>query len=175
MKSIFFLACLLAVPALAAPGIMLKDDDLRVSAATGAASVGRLARGAVVEIVGHQGGWTQVSGSAGHGWVRILSVRSTASTGAGLSGLVQAGGTRGDSSRVVATAGLRGLDEAQLKAARFDANELMKMDRYLVDRTAAEQYARAGGLRHCDLDYLRAPQPENSRDKTSPFGDGGML
>ena len=80
MKSIFFLACLLAVPALAAPGIMLKDDDLRVSAATGAASVGRLARGAVVEIVGHQGGWTQVSGSAGHGWVRILSVRSTASS-----------------------------------------------------------------------------------------------
>ncbi len=175
MKPILLLACLLAAPALAAPGVMLKDEDLRGSASIDAAHVGHLARGAVVEIVGHQGGWTQVTGSAGHGWVRILSVRSTVSTGAGLSGLVQAGSTRGDSSRVVATAGLRGLDEEQLKAAHFDANELMNMDRYLVDRTAAEQYARAGGLRHRDLDYLPAPQPEKTRDKPAPFGDGGML
>ncbi len=179
MKTFLFLACFIAVPALAASGVMLKNEDLRASASASAASVGRLDKGATVEVLGRQGGWTQVSEGGRKGWVRILSLRSTDTPGssAGLAGLVEAGSKRGDSSRVVAVAGLRGLNEEELKSARFDANELMKLDRYQVDRAAAEQYARAVGLRHQDLGYLPAPQREKEQDKgqSSPTGNGGLL
>lgn len=152
---------LISASALAASGVMLKDESLRASASAGAASVGQVAKGATVEIVGRQGGWTQVAGDGRKGWVRILSVRATAGGGsADLSGLIQAGTRRGDSGRVVATAGLRGLNEEELKSARYDANQLLLLDRYQVDRASAENYARAVGLRHRDLDYPPAPQGE---------------
>jgi hypothetical protein len=183
MKSFLFLACLvvtpvLATPALAASGVMLKDEDLRASASATAASVGRIAKGTAVEVLGRQGGWTQVGEGARRGWVRILSLRAEAGAGAGagLAGLVEAGTKRSDSSRVVSVAGMRGLNEEELKSARFDANELMKLDRYQVDRAATEQYARAVGLRHRDLDYLPAPQKaqDKEQEKRSPWGDGGL-
>lgn len=178
MKFFLFLAWLSAISlmsssALAASGTMLKDESLRASASAGAASVGRVAKGATVDILARQGGWTQVAEGGRKGWVRILSVRATSSGGAAdLSGLIQAGTQRGDASRVVATAGLRGLNEEELKSARFDANELMKLDRYQVDRASAENYARAVGLRHRDLDYPPAPQGEKPQrsEPSSPWG-----
>lgn len=182
MKPLLLFACFVAAPVLAAPGVMLKDDELRATASATAASVGHLAKGSAVEVLGRQGGWTQVSTGDGKGWVRILSVRAETSgaSGSGLVGLVEAGGKRGDSSRVVATAGLRGLSEEELKSARFDANQLMILDRYQADRAVAEQFAYSVGLRHRDLDYLPAPQAEKSqdkgRDKSSPFNsDGGVM
>ena len=178
MKPSLFIVCLLATPALAAPGVMLKDEELRTAASATAASAGLMAKGTTVDVLGRQGGWTQISEGGRKGWVRILSVRSetAAGTGGGLGGLVEAGTKRSDSSRVVAVAGLRGLNEEELKSARFDANELMSLDRYQVDRDAAEQYARAVGLRHRDMDYLPAPQREKTQNKGtgSPWGDGGL-
>jgi hypothetical protein len=183
MKFFLFLAWLSATllmassvmvsSALAASGVMLKDDSLRASASAGAVSVGRVAKGATVDILARQGGWTQVAKDGRKGWVRILSVRATSSAGAAdFSGLIQAGTQRGDSSRVVATAGLRGLNEEELKSARYDANELMKLDRYLVDRASAENYAHAVGLRHRDLDYPPAPKSEKPQrsEPSSPWG-----
>ncbi len=173
-----FAALLLAAPVLAAPGVMLKDDDLRASASATASVVTRLAKGANVDVLGRQGGWTQVSAGGRQGWVRILAVRtsSSATSGAGLGGLVEAGGRRSDGSRVVATAGLRGLDVAELKSARFDAGQLISLDKYQVDRAGAEQFARSAGLRPHDLGYLAAPRnkaPEGQQ--SSPWGEGGLL
>ena len=184
MKFTFSLACLIALPVLttsvfAASGVMLKDDDLRASASATSARVARLTKGAVVEVLGRQGGWTQVSQAGRKGWVRILAVRTSdsASSGGGFGGLVEAGTKRSDSSRVVATAGLRGLDEAQLKSARFDAGQLISLDKYQVDRAAAEQFARSAGLSPLNLEYLSAPQKEKTHDRqpSSPWGDGGLL
>ena len=178
MKYLLFLACLLSLPAAAAPGVMLKDEDLRASPSSSAASAGRLGKGAAVEILARQGGWTEVADAGRKGWVRILSVRSTAPAGAGegLAGLVEAGTKRSDSGRVVAVAGLRGLNEEELKSARFDANQLMDLDRYQVNRVDAENYARAVGLRHRDLDYLPAPKPaETDKKRDGPWGEGGLL
>lgn len=181
MKFFPFIACLLmtviaVAPAVAASGVMLKDEDLRAGATTGAASIGRVDKGAAVEIVGRKGGWTEISTGGRKGWVRILSVRASTSGGsADLSGLIQAGSQRADSGRVVATAGLRGLNEEELKSARFDAGELMRLDRYQHDRAAAEQYARAVGLRHRDLDYLPAPQTEKPKDSGPASPWGGLL
>ncbi len=181
MKSFLLLFSFVAAPALAAPGLMLKDDDLRAGANAASAHVGHLAKGAAVEVLGRQGGWTQVAAGGSKGWVRILSVRlaSSGASGSGLAGLVEAGGMQSDSSRVVATAGLRGLSEEDLKAAHFDANQLMILDRYQAGRGVAEQFAYGGGLRHRDLDYLPAPQSAPSQNpdkgKASPYGDNGGL
>lgn len=178
MKYLIFLACLGVLPAWAAPGVMLKDEDLRAAPNATAASLGRLAKQTSVEIVSRQGGWSEVVAAGRRGWVRILSVRASApSTGANFSALLQAGTRRSDSSRVVATAGLRGLDEAQLKAARYDARELVKLDGYRMDRAGAEQYARAVGLRPRDLAYLPEPRDETRQreESSSPWGEGGFL
>jgi hypothetical protein len=179
MKTFLILLCLVAAPALAAPGVMLKDEDLRAAASATAASAGRLAKGTQVDVLQRNGGWTQVGSRGRTGWVRILSVRATApgASGAGLGGLVEAGTRRGDAGRVVAVAGLRGLNEEELKAARFDANQLMNLDRYQANRAAAEQYAREVGLRPRGLDYLPSPQREKSPEQPagSSWGEGGLL
>lgn len=175
MKYLVLSACLVAAPALAASGQMLKDEEMRAAANLKAASVGQVAKGATVEVLGRQGGWTQISSGGRSGWVRILSVRTTVSASGDLSGLVQAGTRRSDSSRVVATAGLRGLSEEELKSARYDAEELARLDRYTVDRTAAEQFARAAGLRVIGLDYLPAPQTAHEQKDTPDSGSGFNL
>lgn len=173
MKYLVLSACLFATPALAASGQMLKDEEMRAAANLKAASVGQVAKGATVEVLGRQGGWTQISSGGRSGWVRILSVRTTVSSSGDLSGLVQAGTRRSDSSRVVATAGLRGLSEEELKSARYDAAELSRLDLYTVDRTAAEQFAKAAGLRTISLDYL--PEPKTAQEQTPDSGSGFNL
>jgi hypothetical protein len=172
MKYLILSACLVATPALAASGQMLKDEDMRAAANLKAASVGQVAKGAKVDVLGRQGGWTQISSGGRTGWVRILSVRTTVESGGDLSGLVQAGTRRSDSSRVVATAGLRGLSEEELKSAHYDAAELARLDRYMVDRGAAEQFARAAGLRSISLDYLPEPQAKHEQKNTPASGGG---
>ncbi len=183
MKYPLAVVCLLALPAFAspvfaAPGVMLKDEALRASASATAAVVAQLAKGAAVDVLGRQGGWTRVSEGGRQGWVRILAVRSSAATSsaAGLGGLVEAGTRRSDGGRVVATAGLRGLDEAELKSARFDAGQLINLDKYQVDRAGAEQFARSAGLHQRDLGYLPAPHNKTpDKPQSSPWGDGGLL
>jgi len=159
VKMLALLFGLLSLPALAAPGVMLRDEDLRASASATAANVGRVARGASVEVLARQGGWTQVRGNGRTGWVRILSVRSIApsSSAADLAGLVDAGTTRRDPGKVVAVAGLRGLTEDELKTARFNASELARLHDYGVTRAEAERFAANARLRRLDMGYLDKP------------------
>lgn len=179
MKILILLTALfgLALPAWAAPGVMLRDEVLLAAADARAASVGRLARNAQVEILARQGGWTQVRAAGRTGWVRILSVRASASAAgaADLAGLVGAGTTRPDSSRVVAVAGLRGLTEQELKLAKFNADELALLERYQTDRAEAERFARVAGLTPRRVDYLPRParQSSDSATKTSPWATPG--
>ena len=131
----FFAWFVISVPASAASGTMIKNDDLRASAASGSALVGRASKGATVEVLKRQGGWTQIKHAEKTGWVRILSVRLVADSGGNLlGGLAQLGGSRPDSRRVVAVAGLRGLNEAELRGARFNATELARLDQYVCSR-----------------------------------------
>jgi hypothetical protein len=170
-----FLACLISAPALAASGVMIKDDSLRASAESSAASVGHVAKGASVEVLARQGGWTEIAEGGHRGWVRILAVRvAPSASGDGLSGILQAGTRRSDSSRVVAVAGMRGLNEEELKAAHYDAREIQELDRFTEDHASAENFARSAGLRHRDLAYLPAPQSEPRQQRNSPWGESGL-
>ena len=174
---LIFLACfVISVPALAASGTMIKNDDLRASAVSSSAVVGQASKGASVEVLQRQGGWTQIKHAGKTGWVRILSVRLAVESGSNLlGGLAQMGGSRPDSSRVVAVAGLRGLNEAELRGARFNATELARLDYYASSRADAEQFARSANLKRVDMAYIKAAKREaESNPNNAIWGDGNL-
>lgn len=146
------------------PGVMLRNDALRASPGTAAASVVQLNRGDKVRVLTSDGGWTQVHASGKTGWVRILSVKSETATASDLGVLVETGKRPADAGKVVAVAGARGLDEVALKAARFDAEELARMDTYVADRADAEQFAQRAGLASRKIAYL--PDPDHRATST---------
>jgi uncharacterized protein YgiM (DUF1202 family) len=155
-------------------GVMLKDEPLQDGASASAAAVGKVGKGAAVEILARQGGWTQVRHAGKTGWVRLLSVRkgpsSQADAGAEVAGALALGTTRADPGRVTATAGLRGLNEEQLRAARYDPAQLKLLDGYAVAAPEARQYAAAGGLQARSVKYL--PAPANSSGGGTDSGGG---
>jgi hypothetical protein len=71
---------------------------------------------------------------------------------------------------VVAVAGLRGLNEEELKLARFNPGELLLLDRYASDRVDAERYAREVGLRPQSVAYL--PNPKRQQQDGKPGQPG---
>lgn len=156
-----------SAPAWAAPGGMIKDDDVRAAPNATAKVLTRAAKGSVVEVVARQGGWTQIRVGGQTGWVRVLSVRGTVGGGASLSDAVAL--TQRRQGRVVAVAGVRGLNEEELKSARFDAGELAKLDRFAVNEADARQFARAGKLVARTVDYL--PEPGDAPADTSGSAD----
>ena len=157
-----------ALPAWAAPGVMLKDEALRATASATAAVVGKAVKGAPVDILARQGGWSQVRVQDKTGWVRLLSVRggSAAQTDVAgeLKGALALGTTRRDPGKVVAVAGVRGLSEEELKQAQYDARQLQQLDGYAVALPEAARFAAEAGLARRELAYLPAPQ--------APSGNG---
>lgn len=158
-----FCACLLATPAFAAPGVMLKDDELKATASAAAASLGRVAKGASVEILarrgrpGHQRRENRLGTHPGREIQRAgRRCRRRARPRPGRH--QQAG-----SGKVVAVAGLRGLDEEELRQARFNPDELLLLDRYASNRSNAERHARDAGLRGVSP---ICPTPRASSGKT---------
>ena len=140
------------------PGTMLRDDALRASPSAAAESVATLGKGAKVRVLASEGGWTQVYAAGKTGWVRVLSVKAETSAMPDLGGLVEAGSRPRDPGKVVAVAGTRGLDEVELKAARFDPDELARLETYAASPGDAEQFARVASLVRRELPYLAKPE-----------------
>jgi hypothetical protein len=136
--------------------VMLRDDDLRVAPETAANVAGRLAKGASVRVLASQGGWTRVEAGGKSGWVRVLSVRSVSSSqaAADLAGLVEAGTSQRDPGKIVAVAGVRGLDQEILQSAAFNPAEIQLLESYALARPEAEQFALAAGLQAREMPYF---------------------
>lgn len=156
-------ALLLCAPAALAGenGTAVKADELKAEPFRDAKKVGSLAAGDKVEILKKEGGWFQVKSAKGGGWVKMLSIRrgemrraSAGSEAAGLAGLASG---RAGTGRVVATTGIRGLDEEQLKAAQFNAAELKLADTFVSRRPEAQSFAAKGKLVARKVDYLPDP------------------
>jgi hypothetical protein len=130
------------------PGTALKADELKAEPFRDAKTLGSLASGEKVEILDRQGGWFHVSSAKGRGWVRMLSIRrgdprKGAGDAAGVFGLASG---RAGTGQVVATTGIRGLSEEQLKAARYNEAELRKAESFATSRAEAQKFAAAGKL-----------------------------
>lgn len=151
-----------ALPVAAAEsGRLLKADELKAEPFRDAKTLSALAAGDKVDILKRQGGWLQVKSSKGSGWVRMLSVRRGETTGPGgagdASGLLGLASGRAGTGKVVATTGIRGLNEEQLKAAKYSEPELRLSDSFVESAAEARKFAAKGKLAARKLDYLPAP------------------
>lgn len=166
----FLLVLFAALPAWAAPGVMLRDDTLRSAPSATAAAVGSVAKGQAVEVLGRQSGWSRIQAQGKTGWVRLLSVRGGAvaqtDVGGELAGVLALGATRRDPGKVVAVAGVRGLSEEELKQARYDARQLERLEGYAVTLPEATRFAAEAGLTRRELAYLPAPQAQSGSSET---------
>jgi hypothetical protein len=158
------LLCAAAASTVAAPGTVLRDEKIFSQPSSGSAVAGKVSKGASVDIQAKQGGWLRVTAGKTSGWIRLLSVRPGEGGlgGTGVGDVLGAATTRSDPSRVVAVAGLRGLNDEDLKQAKFNADELAKLDTWSVTVTQAKSFASQGGLAVVNVPALPEPKPAKS-------------
>jgi hypothetical protein len=138
-------------------GTALKTDTLRKEPYADAKTVGSLAKNDSVEILSKKGAWLQVKSKKTTGWVRLLSVKRGAASSSGSSVADIASGRAG-TGKVVSTTGIRGLSAEELKAAKFNEEEMKKMESHAVSSGEAQNFASAGGLSATKMAYLKGAQ-----------------
>ena len=151
----------------ASSGVLIKNETLYAKPAVRSATVGKVARGTPVTVVARQGGWVEVSSGRTRGWVRMFSVRSSVGGGSNaaseLAGLARAGQRR--PGNIVATAGVRGLNEEELKTAKYSERGIQDLASYSVSAGAARQFASQARLARQNVAYL--PDPSGSHGASS--------
>jgi hypothetical protein len=144
-------------------GTALKADSLRAEPYADAKTVGSFAKNDKLEILSKQGAWLKVKTPKSTGWVRLLSVkRGTASTGSQTSGVLNVASGRAGTGQIVATTGVRGLSEQELKSAKFNEDEMKKLESLTLNASQGQQFANSGGLKASKFSYLPAA-PEGTR------------
>lgn len=139
-------------------GTLTRADAVRSKPFADAAVVLQLKTGVKVEIVSRNGGWYQVKSGGKTGWVRMLSVRrAAAASGSAVTGIAGVASGRTGTGKVTTTTGVRGLDEAELKAATFDEAQVKKAESFRVSRKDADAFAKEGKLVRPDVKPLPAP------------------
>lgn len=147
----------LPLVAWAEPATVIRATELKADPATDAATVAQLPEKAQVDALERKGGWTRVKAGGAQGWVKMLALRYDGTAKRGDTGVAQAFNVaRTGSSGTQVTTGVRGLDEEQLAKAQPNPAELAKLDRYAVDRAAANEFAAEGKLSPVSVAY---PKP----------------
>jgi uncharacterized protein YgiM (DUF1202 family) len=148
-------------------GTALKADDIKAEPFKDAKTLGQIAKGDKVEITGRQSGWLQVQAGSKKGWVRMLSVKrgaagqkDAAKEIGGVAGLATG---RAGTGEVVSSTGVRGLDEADLKAAKFDEAQVAKAESHAVSARDAKTFAGQAKLAAQSVAFLPEPKKGASR------------
>lgn len=140
----------------AEPVTVERDSVLRSEPRPEAGAVGNLAAGASGEALARQGAWVQVRSGTVTGWLYSFNVRfgATPASGDGTGSVL--GRIFGPRQRVsvTSTIGIRGLDEEDLKQARFDGGQIQQLEGFAATREQAESHAGDAGLRAARVDYL---------------------
>ena len=152
----FMAALALARPAAAQAGqqaqVHKPSVDVHATADSRSAVVATLKQGAAVTVAGQQGLWYRVATPAGFVRVnelRLASGKKSASS-SDVGGLFAGRAGKG---RVSETAGVRGLDESDLRAASFDGAQLAKMESYRETPQQAAAAMRNAKLRERSIPY----------------------
>lgn len=127
-----------------------------------APTVATLQRNAAIKVSGQQGLWFSVELPAGKpGYVRVNEVRMAYAGKEASSANVRALFTgKAGKGRVTETAGVRGLDESDLKSAGFDAVQFAKLESYRTTAAAAAAHARAKGWADTQVAYATEAKPK---------------
>ena len=154
-----WLLCALLLPAMsiaAELGTALKADTLRVEPFSDAKTVGNIAKNETVEIISKKGAWLQIKTQKNTGWVRIFSVkRGIASNTNQAKGVYDVASGRASTGKVISTTGIRGLSAEELKAAKFNEEEMKKLENFAVSAEDSQKFAKAGGLKTVQFAYLK--------------------
>lgn len=156
---------LAALPAAAGSlGATLKETPLKDKPFADAATLANLPARAAVDVLGRQGGWLRVTASGKQGWVRMLNVRTgppgQASAGKEVQGVAAVASGRAGKGNIVATSGIRGLSEEELKTAKPNPGEFRKLDGFAVSEEKAREYAGRSGLVARSVPYLQPGSAE---------------
>ncbi len=152
---------------IAQPAVVRKPTiDLRGAADMASASIATLKRDTALTVTGQQGLWLRVTTADGKsGFVRVNDVRmayASKETGGNMKALFAGKAGKG---RVSETAGVRGLDESDLKAAVFNPAQLAKLQSYRVTPNAAAQAASSKGWSATKVGYATEFKPKPSDGK----------
>ena len=134
-------------------GTAIKMDSLRAEPFADAKTVGSLNKNDSVEILTKKGAWLQVKSKKNTGWVRLLSVKRGGTSPS--SSVADIASGRTGTGKVVSTTGIRGLSAEELKAAKFNEEEMKKMESYQASSSDAQSFATAGGLSANKMAYLK--------------------
>lgn len=159
----WLIACLLAATAqaaLAEPVTIERDSVVRAEPRTDSAVVANFAKGAAGEALARQGAWVQVRTATATGWLYSFNLRfgamaASPGDGGGAGSVLGRVFAPRQKVNVTATIGIRGLDEEDLKQARFDDGQLQALDGFAASREQAEAHAQGAGLQAARIDYLR--------------------
>jgi len=151
------LALLMPAMSIAAElGTALKADTLRVEPFSDAKTKGTIAKNETVEIISKKGAWLQIKTQKNTGWVRIFSVkRGSASNTNQAKGVYDVASGRASTGKVISTTGIRGLSAEELKAAKFNEEEMKKLENFAVSAEDSQKFAKAGGLKTVQFAYLK--------------------
>ena len=143
--------------------------DVYAQPAFDAPKVTTLSRDTAVTISAQQGLWYQLQMPAGaRGYVRVNDVRiNQPGTGGGDANLRVLMGGKAGQGRVTETAGVRGIDESDLKSAAFDQARLSAMLGYRVDAAKAAAYASEEGWQATQVAYAGEAKRGKSGGKPS--------
>ncbi|GAA5006553.1 M48 family metalloprotease [Pseudoluteimonas lycopersici] len=149
-------ALVVARPAVAGQPAQIHKASVDVHGAPDSKSavVATLKQGAAVDVGGQQGLWYRVSLPSGpSGFVRVNEVRMAYGKSASSSDVGGLFAGRAGKGRVSETAGVRGLDESDLRAASFDGAQLAKMESYRETPQQAADAMRRANLRERSIPY----------------------
>jgi hypothetical protein len=136
-----------------------RDSELRAEPRLEAPVTAKLVQGTTGEVVAKSGAWLQLKTPAASGWLFSFNVRFTSARAAGDSGAGSALGRLIGPRRevaVTATIGVRGLEEEDLRQAKFDAAQMKRLDQYAATPEDSADRARAAGLAPVKVDYFDA-------------------
>ena len=135
-------------------GTALKMDSLRAEPFADAKTVGSINKNDSVSILTKKGAWLQVKSKSSTGWVRLLSVKRGGASSGG-SNISDIASGRTGTGKVVSTTGIRGLSAEELKAAKFNEDEMKKMESHTLSANEGQSFANAGGLSATKMSYLK--------------------
>lgn len=143
------------------PGTVLRETELKDKPLLDAKTLKKLPAKTGVTVVDRQGGWLRVDAGGQQGWVRLLHVSTQPAGRAGTAAEIESAKKiatgRSGGGNVVATTGIRGLSEEQLRTAKPAPEELKKLERYAATVEQAREYARKHTLEARQIPYPPGP------------------
>lgn len=141
-------------------GITRSNTDLRAAPYHDAHLVIVLVKDTQLRILSRRGAWLKVNVDAyGEGWVKLHLVRigddaaRERSSFSGIAALWRSWTGRGGSTGLVATTGIRGLEDQDLRNAKPDPEAVVALDAYKVSEQQARTRAKQAGLVVQQVEY----------------------